>query len=302
MQNAKFIVNPVAGALSTKKKWPLISSLLKHLGVSFDYQYTEGIGHAIELAKDATNRGYDHVVAVGGDGTINEVANGILTSKSIASTTLGVISTGTGSDFIRSVGIPHDYIEACSCLSQGQSKPVDIGVVEYQKNNIPMQRYFINTAGIGFDAAVISSVEKSSKRLGGTIPFLLGVLRTLVTYRNKVVKVTIGDNEESKKVVMVMVANGRYGGGGMKFAPTAQLDDGLLDMLIISDMGKLELLKAFPTVYKGTHINNPKVKLLQTDHVKIDSLEKIPVYADGELLGEGPIVFRLLPAMLRIKV
>jgi diacylglycerol kinase (ATP) len=302
MQSTKCIVNPVAGALSTRKKWPLIDSLLKHLGVRFDYQYTEGVGHAIELAKDATTRGYDQVVAVGGDGTINEVANGILTSKNTTDTALGVISTGTGSDFIRSAGIPHDYVEACSCLSSGRSLTVDVGIVEYHKNNKPMQRYFMNTAGIGFDAAVISTVEKSSKRLGGTIPFLIGVLRTVVSYRNKPVTITMGDNKETKRVVSVMVANGCYAGGGMKFAPTAKLDDGLLDMLIISDMSKFELLRAFPSVYKGTHINHPKVKLQRTDHVSVDSVDKIPVYADGELLGEGPVVFRLIPAMLKVTV
>ena len=300
MQHAKFIVNPVAGALSTRKKWPLIDSLLKRLGVRFDYQYTEGVGHAIELAKDATTKGYDRVVAVGGDGTINEVANGIITSNGTQDISLGIISTGTGSDFIRSVGIPHDYVAACSRIHNGRSFPVDVGVVEYHRDDKPMQRYFINTAGIGFDAAVISVTEKTSKKMGGTIPYLLGVLRTLISYRNKPVTITMGDNQETKRVVSVMVANGRYAGGGMKFAPTAQLDDGLLDMLIISDMGKLELLKAFPTVYKGTHLNHPKVKLMQTNYVSVNSADKIPVYADGELLGEGPVVFRLIPSVLKI--
>ncbi len=302
MQNAKCIVNPVAGALSTKKKWPIISSLLQRLGVRFDFQYTEGVGHAIELAKDASSKGYQHVVAVGGDGTINEVANGIMASKNTKDTSMGIISTGTGSDFIRSAGIPHDYVKACSCLSTGHPKPVDIGIVEYHKNNIPMQRYFINTAGIGFDAAVIASVEKSSKKLGGTFPFVLGLLRTIITYKNKPVTITTGNTQETKSVVSVMVANGNYAGGGMKFAPEAKLDDGLLDMLIISDMGKFELLRTFPRVYKGTHITHPKVKLIRTDNVRVDSVDKLPVYADGELLGEGPVVFRLVPSVLNVTV
>ena len=302
MQNTKFIVNPVAGALTTKKKWPLISSLLKRLGIHFDYQFTEGIGHAIELAKEAAIEGYHRIVAVGGDGTINEVANGIINSNNTADTALGVISTGTGGDFIRSVGIPHDYVQACSCLNGERSLAVDVGVVEYHKLGKPMQRYFINSAGTGFDAAVIALTEKSSKRFGGTIPYLLGVLRTILTYRNKQVTYKVGDTTETKRIVSIMVANGRYAGGGMKFAPTAKLDDGLLDMLVISDMGKLELIKAFPSVYKGTHIFHPKVKLQQTDRVSVESNEKLPVYADGELLGEGPVVFRLIPARLQVMV
>ena len=166
MYSTKFIVNPVAGALTTKKKWPLISSLLKNLGIHFDYQYTEGVGHAIELAKAAAVNGYHRVVAVGGDGTINEVANGIINSQNSADTTLGVISTGTGSDFIRSAGIPRDYVKACSCLAGNRSLSVDVGIVEYHKLGKPMQRYFINTAGIGFDAAVVAVTEKTSKRFG----------------------------------------------------------------------------------------------------------------------------------------
>ncbi len=300
MDNTKFIVNPVAGALSTKKKWPIITSLLKRLGIRFDFQYTEGVGHAIELAKDAASNGYQRVVAVGGDGTINEVANGIIHSPNASSISLGVISTGTGGDFIRSAGIPHDYIQACSCLANGHSRVVDIGVVEYHNQGKPMQRYFVNTAGIGFDAAVVAITEKTSKRFGGTIPYLLGFLRTLLTYRNKPVTLHVGNDTETKRVVSVMVANGNYAGGGMKFAPTAKLDDGLLDMLVISDMNKLELFKAFPSVYKGTHIFHPKVKLQQTKHVFIESNEKLPVYADGELLGEGPVVFRLIPSKLQV--
>ncbi len=302
MDSTKFIVNPVAGALSTKKKWPLISSLLKHLGIRFDFQYTEGVGHAIELAKDAASNGYRQVVAVGGDGTINEVANGIIHSQNAAITKLGVISTGTGGDFIRSAGIPHDYVQACGCLANGRFRTVDVGIVEYHKQGKPMQRYFMNTAGIGFDAAVVAITEKTSKRLGGTIPYLLGFLRTILTYRNKPVTFHLGDTSETKRVVSVMVANGNYAGGGMKFAPTAKLDDGLLDMLVISDMSKLELIKAFPSVYKGTHIYHPKVKLQQTDRVLVESVEKLPVYADGELLGEGPVVFSLVPEKLQIVV
>ena len=124
----------------------------------------------------------------------------------------------------------------------------------------------------------------------------------MLTYHNKPVTLKVGDTTETKRVVSVMVANGCYAGGGMKFAPTAKLDDGLLDMLIISDMSKFELVKSFPSVYKGTHIFHPKVKLQQTDRVSVESLERLPVYADGELLGEGPVVFRLVPAKLQVMV
>ncbi|GAG32061.1 unnamed protein product, partial [marine sediment metagenome] len=125
--HAKVIVNPVAGAYSTRRKWPLISQRLRDAGLSFDHEYTEGVGHAIELARAAASDGYRYLVAVGGDGTVNEVANGILSSTSSMRTTLGVVSTGTGSDFVRSVGIPRDYAIACSSVTSPRRLLIDVG-------------------------------------------------------------------------------------------------------------------------------------------------------------------------------
>jgi diacylglycerol kinase (ATP) len=212
--NTKFIVNPVAGANTSHKKWQLIISLLKHLGIHFDYQYTEGAGHAIELAKNAAFDGYGRIVAVGGDGTVNEVANGILGSVNPQDTLLGVISTGTGSDFIRSAGIPRDYVKACSNLTGSHSITVDAGIVECQKKGKTVRRYFVNTAGIGLDAAVVANVEKLPKNFGGTIPYLFGLVRTLFTYHNKNIILRSGTENEKDRVVSIMVANGGFAGGG----------------------------------------------------------------------------------------
>jgi len=133
VMQAKVIVNPVAGASTTYRKWPKISSLLRHIGLPFEFQYTEGVGHAIELAREATNNGCQLLVAVGGDGTVHEVANGILLSKDLNEATIGIISTGTGGDFIRSAGINRDYMKACSSLTGTRRRLIDVGVVEYQK-------------------------------------------------------------------------------------------------------------------------------------------------------------------------
>ncbi len=138
---AMVIVNPVAGAYSTRRKWSRISRLLKHIGLSFDYKYTEGVGHAIELAKEAAIDGYQYVVAVGGDGTAHEVANGILCSTGAGNTSLSIISTGTGSDFARSVGISRNYCSACSSLAGQRKLLIDVGVVEYQSKGQSLQRF-----------------------------------------------------------------------------------------------------------------------------------------------------------------
>jgi YegS/Rv2252/BmrU family lipid kinase len=300
--HAKVIVNPVAGAYSTRRKWPRISKLLKYVGLSFDYEYTEGVGHAIELARVAASDGYQYIVAVGGDGTVNEVANGILHSTSPTETSLGVVSTGTGSDFARSAGIPRDYTSACSSLCSSHRRLIDVGVVEFKRGGQTLQRFFVNVAGVGFDAAAVETTEKLPKYFGGTIPYLAGLLRTLFGYRNKAVVLSVGDRTEAKRVLSVVVANGSYVGGGMHIAPRAELGDNLLDVLIIGDMGKFELLKALPTVYKGTHINHPKVSMEQVTHITIESSERLLVHADGELLGECPASFWLMPAALNVVV
>lgn len=302
MLHAKVIVNPVAGASSTRRKWPRINRLLKRIGLSFDYEYTEGVGHAIELARAAASDGYRYLVAVGGDGTVNEVANGILFSTNASTTSLGVISTGTGSDFARSMGLSRHYINACSALTHGRKTLIDVGVAEYRHKGQAQRRYFVNAAGIGFDAAVVESTERLPKFFGGTVPYVFGLLRTLIGYHNPSVVVRVGDKVEKSRVVMVAVANGSYLGGGMYVAPGASLNDYLFDVMIVRDMGKFELLRAFPRVYKGTHVTHPKVVMGKAAEVTVESPERVLVQADGELLGEGPVSFRLMPAALSVMV
>ena len=299
---AKVIVNPVAGASSTRRKWPIISRLLERIGLPFDFEYTEGVGHAIELARLAASNGYRYLVAVGGDGTVNEVANGILNSTNPTTTALGIVSTGTGSDFIRSVGISRDYAAACSTLTSSRRLSIDVGVVSYQRQGQTLERFFINAAGVGFDAAVCKETERFPKYFGGTVPYIAGLVRTLFIYKNKPVAIRVGDEVENYRVLNVAVANGGYLGGGMHIAPDAELCDNLLDLAIVGDMGKLEVLKELPTVYKGTHVNHPKVTMKKGTDITIESPEPVLVYADGELLGECPASFRVVPGALSIVV
>jgi len=296
------IVNPVAGAKSTRRHWPDISRLLKHIGLSFDFAYTEGIGHAIELARDAAVEGYRYVVAVGGDGTVHEVANGILSSCGARETMLGVISTGTGGDFARSLGIPRTYGPACSTIVANRQSHVDVGVVEFMRRGQKEQRYFVNGAGIGFDAAVVETIERSIKHFHGTIPYVLGLLRTLVCYRNKSVIINSGGKPEKQRIVTMVVANGAYFGGGMRVAPAADLHDGKFDVMTVHDIGKLGLLRAFPRIYKGTHVTHPRVFMDKAIEISVETSERVPVQADGEFLGVGPATFRILPAALTVSV
>ena len=300
--HAKVIVNPMAGACSTGRKWPNINRLLRYVGLSFDYVYSEGAGHAMELAEEAADGGYRYLVAVGGDGTVNEVANGILRSSKSSETMLGVVSTGTGCDFARSAGIPRHYVSVCSSLTGSRSLLIDVGVVEYQSKGQTVRRYFVNAAGIGFDAAVVEATQRMPKHPGGTIPYLTGLLWTLFGYRNKSVVLRIGDRVEAARILSVVVANGSYFGGGMHVAPEASMNDSLLDVVTIGDIDKFDLLKSLPMVYKGTLGNHPKVTMEKASRIAVESSECVLVHADGELLGEGPASFWLIPAALRIVV
>ncbi|MDD5702897.1 MAG: diacylglycerol kinase family lipid kinase [Dehalococcoidales bacterium] len=299
----KVIVNPAAGAGSTKRKWPGIRSCLKNAGLSFDYQFTEGKGHGIELAKAAAGNGFRYLVAVGGDGTIHEVANGILQTPNAAETSLGLISTGTGSDLSRSIGAIRSYSHACSALSNPGKLLIDVGLVEYHQDGQTRQRYFINSAGIGFDAKVIEATESMPKFFGGTIPYLTGLARSFIGYRNRSVTMRIGDkSDEIVTVLGIIAANGKYFGGGMKIAPEARLNDNLLDIIIIGNFGKLELLRVFPRIYKGTHMMYHKVRMERDTRVTIESKQPFLLQADGELLGGGPVSFSIHPAALNLAV
>jgi YegS/Rv2252/BmrU family lipid kinase len=296
----KVIVNPVAGANTTYRKWPAISELLQSGGMPFEYQYTEGIGHAIELAREATSSGYQFLVAVGGDGTVNEVANGILQSNDSCEATIGIISTGTGGDFIRTAGITKDYIKACASICGAKKRMIDVGVAEYMKNGEPCRRYFINSAGIGFDAQAIEAASHLPKIFGGTVPYVLGLLQSVISYKNKRVDVSIGDKSEQKRVLTMVMANGCYFGGGMCIAPNADIYDGLFDVVSVGDIGKIDLLKTFPKIYKGTHVTHPAVKIERASCVEINSPDKVYIEADGEFLGECPASFKIMPAALSL--
>lgn len=302
MSYAKVIVNPAAGAGGTARKWPHILDLLKSLGLRFEYDLTEAPGHAIELARDAAEKGYEQVVSVGGDGTINEVVNGLYNAGNIGEVVLGIISTGTGGDYIRTIGLPRSYPEMCRCLMNPRRLTVDLGVVEYMNGGDMVQRLFVNFAGLGFDAEIVRRTTQQFKSLGSTASYLMGLLTTLVFYQNREITLVIDGVAVEKKVCTVVMNNGKYGGGGMLTAPDADLTDGLLDVLIIGNLNKADLLWSLPRIYRGTHLTHPKVELHKAREIEIRTGAPLYLHADGELLGQVPARFRVLPAALNITV
>ena len=302
MPHAKFIVNPVAGAGKTGRKWPQVMELLKSIGLHFEHDLTEAPGHAIELAKSAARKGYELVVSVGGDGTINEVVNGLYDSGNLGDVTLGIISMGTGGDYVRTVGIPRVYQEACQCLKSPRKLAVDLGAVEYMSNGKMVKRLFVNFAGLGFDAEIVRRTTQEFKALGGTASYLMGLFTTLLCYKNKEISLVVDGEAVVKRICTVLMNNGKYGGGGMLTAPDADIADGFLDVVIIGDLSKPDLLWSLPRIYKGTHLTHPKVTIKRAREVEIRSARPLPLQADGELLGEVPARFHILPAALNIVI
>jgi diacylglycerol kinase (ATP) len=275
---------------------------LKSVGLHFEHDFTEAPRHAIELAKVAVKQGYETVVSVGGDGTINEVVNGLYESGTLEDVSLGIISTGTGSDYIRTIGIPRHHQEACQRLLDSRKMLVDIGEVEYKYNGQMEKRLFVNFAGLGFDAEVVQATTERFKALGGLPAYLLGLLTTFLCYRNREITLKVDGKVVSKKVCTTVMSNGKYGGGSMFVAPDADLTDGYFDVLTIDDISKPDLLWSLPRVYKGTHLTHPKVTMQRGREIEVESAKRLLVQADGELLGETPARFRVIPSVLNVLV
>ena len=306
IQYARAIVNPAAGGHSTFREWPLISKHFKDNDLLVDDVYTEGTGHAIELALEAANSDYRYIIAVGGDGTVNEVVNGILNSDASHRTTLGIVSAGTTCSFARSLGIPLDPVSSCKLLTSQNRLLIDVGIVEYTSDGQKLRRFFINEADVGFGATVVEAAMQSPSRFGrkfNYVPRVIGGFASLASYKNKRITVCVEDeNENDYECAMLVIANGAYFGGGMQIAPDARPNDGLLDMVIFGNMSKSELLKTWPLTYKGHHIRHDKVRLQKIRNVTIISAEKVLVEADGELLGESPVSFSVVPSALNVIV
>ncbi|MDY6908052.1 MAG: diacylglycerol kinase family lipid kinase [Chloroflexota bacterium] len=302
VHHAQVIVNPCAGGGFTGRKWPQIRGLLQDAGLSIEHGFTDGPGHGTDLAREAVERGHELVIAVGGDGTVNEVANGLVDEEGKGRATLGIIGLGTGGDAIRTLGIPRDYVQACHLFSDYRKCTIDLGEVEYTGGTGWVRRLFFNTAGLGFDAATVERQHALPGGLRGTLPYLIALGITLVSYRNKRVTLSVDGQAEERRCFTVVVNNGRYFGGGMKIAPEADVCDGLLDVVVIGDMGRSGILWNLPKVYSGNHIGHPMVSAYRALGVEVGSPERLLLQVDGELVGEAPARFRLLPAALDVAV
>lgn len=303
MTRYKLIVNPIAGRGVAESSIPRIDQLLRDHGLAFDIVRTQGPWHASDLAQEAVNDGYHVVVAVGGDGTANEVLNGLMRAKqtSDSESTLGVLSVGRGNDFAYGAGVPSDLTQACKVLAQSQPTRMDVGFV--QGGLYPEGRYFGNGVGIGFDAVVGFEALKM-KRLSGFISYLVAALKTIFLYY-KAPKVLIECDDQTMEMYTLMVStmNGRRMGGGFMMAPQALNDDGLFDYCIASQVSRARIFALIPLFMNGTQANNPAITTGQTRKISVTALEGVlPAHSDGETLctdGKS-LSIQILPGQLQI--
>lgn len=295
----KVIVNPAARGGRTARQWPEISEQLKRNDIHFDYSFTEGPGHGIDMAKEAVNAGYETIVAVGGDGTVNEVVNGIVDNDGKGMATLGIICTGTGRDCIRSLNIPDDLSKACQLIAERRSVDTDLGLAEYVNDSDRNSRFYINTASLGFASSVAARTGRF-KKMGGTIPFLIAFATVFASYKAKNVAFDIDGRIKQERQLLIVINNGRYFGGGMKITPDADPRDGLLDIVTVRDVNKLRLLYNFPRLYKGTHTTHPMVDVYKAKRVDVQTSGKLLLQLDGEVVGKAPVSFSIIPSALRV--
>jgi diacylglycerol kinase (ATP) len=299
LAHAYIIVNPSAGAGKTQRKWPEIKAYLHQIGFAFEFNLTEYPGHAIDLAKSAVERGFKMFVSVGGDGTISEIANGLYEKDCLNNVMLGIISTGTGSDYVRTIGIPGSYRDACDLLITPRTCPTDLGIIEFEDGS---KRVFVNFAGLGFATDVVKATTQRYKATGPMTSYLLGLLSTLISFKNKEIIMDIDCSIRKEKIVTILISIGKYAGGGMKTAPEADARDGLFDVLVVEDMTKLDLLCSLPMIYKGTHLSHSKVHVERMKKIRILSETRICIQVDGDIVGETPARFSVLPGAMNLVV
>jgi YegS/Rv2252/BmrU family lipid kinase len=306
------VVNPKSAGGATRENWAeMAADFRAHFG-PFQVAFTKCAGDGTEIAKRAALAGRGFIIACGGDGTINEVANGILQSGADAE--LGVLPNGTGGDFRRTIGISNNEREAARALRTGETKLIDVGRVTFLNHrDEPETRYFLNVASFGLSASINERVKEKGLMkwlpLGDTVrgktKFALSTLQELVGLDYRTVRVKIdAEEEKTLNTINFCVCNSRFFGGGMKIAPHAVINDGFFDVVNIGDIRTAKILLRGYTLYTGTHLELPEVKSRLARKIEVSAVggEEVHIETDGELPGKLPATFEIVPNALRVRV
>jgi diacylglycerol kinase (ATP) len=283
------------------KQLAQMEDTLEALGVALDAWFTEYRGHGAELAKRAVSEGYATVVAVGGDGTVNEVVNGTAGSG----VTVAALPLGSNNDFLRSLGV-WTWQQACKVVAQGVERQLDLGLAEHHdQEGQPTRRYYAVLADVGLGSEVVRNTPQRFRHsLGGGLGYVISLYRTAIQgqARARMMRVQVdGMLRYQQKLLLVEALNGSYAGGGLKVAPRARLDDGLLDVFVAEDLHWLKIWALFPKIYWGTHVEHEKTGYFQAQDVEVDTETASIVSVDGEVVGYTPARFCVMPGLLRVR-
>lgn len=281
LKSYKFIVNPIAGGGKARALMPKIEKKFKEAGAEFDIYVTKGPKDAIEAAARAASEGFNIIVAVGGDGTVNEVLNGIVHTE----TALAAIHGGKGNDFATAVNMPRNLDNTCTALLRANTKYIDLGKV--------LGRYFINSVGVGFDAAVALRANQGVRPFKGVSAYIYSFLNMLYSYEPVEMTIDLGNGPVKNTPLLIAVGIGTAYGGGMKIVPDAIQDDGLFDVCVMDVMNRLSLIYHFPKVFSGTLKNLEQAGMYRASEVKLSLSEPRPLHLEGEILFGDELHFTL---------
>ena len=293
------IVNPTSGNGSSKKKWPLIYNELIFQNFEFEFSFTKYQKHAIKLVHEAINQGFKNFICVGGDGTLHNIVNGILSlnPSNILEIKVGMIPIGTGNDWIKTYNIPINYKKAIKIIKDEHTYFQDIGKIMLQNSN--KEYYFNNLAGIGFDGHVVNKVHKY--KYLGFLAYLTGALISLVGFKRKYLDIKFNKTSISGKSLMLLIGIGKYSGGGMQLTENVKTNDGLFDISYIKKVSLITVLKHISKIFNGTVTELPIIDTYKTSTLKvtIKNNENIYMQADGELLEADSFSVAIVPRALQ---
>lgn len=293
------IVNPTSGNGSSKKKWPLIYNELIFQNFEFEFSFTKYQKHAIKLVQEAINQGFKNFICVGGDGTLHNIVNGILSlnPSNILEIKVGMIPIGTGNDWIKTYNIPINYKKAIKIIKDEHTYFQDIGKIMLQNSN--KEYYFNNLAGIGFDGHVVNKVHKY--KYLGFLAYLTGALISLVGFKRKYLDIKFNKTSISGKSLMLLIGIGKYSGGGMQLTENVKTNDGLFDISYIKKVSLITVLKHISKIFNGTVTELPIIDTYKTSTLKvtIKNNENIYMQADGELLEADSFSVAIVPRALQ---
>jgi diacylglycerol kinase (ATP) len=295
MKQIAFIVH---GKMAHRDKQ--ITSIKETFADSFDCRFmiTEYTNHAVQLSQSAVSDGADYIISVGGDGSLNEVANGVMKNPERAKQIqVGLLPHGTGNDFAKTVRVSKSISDLKGFIESGSFKPIDLGLADFTDGSgVKTQRYFINITDVGIGGVIAKKLAGSSKILGPTITYQKAILSTLFTYQNVPVKVTADSFSYTGNTMAFIMANGKYFGAGLGIAPDANVADGLCSLITIGDISILDYLRNLGRIKKCLKLEHPKVQYASAKQILVESTEKeLPIDMDGEFIGYTPLKIRVIP-------